>query len=61
MFARSETPCWRTTMAKKRKARKATAEGRARYEETTRLIQERIAYHERRAREEEARAERRAS
>ena len=36
-----------------RKARKLTAEDRARFEETSRLLEERIAYHEARAREEE--------
>ena len=46
-------------MAKKRrKVRKLTAEDQARYDETTRMIQERIAYHAERAKEEEARSQR---
>jgi hypothetical protein len=41
-------------MAKK-KHRKLTAEDHARHEETQRMVQERIAYHEQKAREEEER------
>ena len=40
-------------MTKKRKLRKMTAEDRARRDETQRMAQERIAYHEAKAREEE--------
>lgn len=41
-------------MAKKRKNYpKETPEEKARYEETTRMLRERIAYHEAKAREEE--------
>lgn len=38
----------------KRKYRKLTDEDRARHEETMRMVRERIAYHEAKAREEEA-------
>ena len=40
-------------MGKKRKDGKLTAEDRARFDETTRMVRERIAYHEAKAREEE--------
>ena len=40
-------------MTKKRKLRKMTAEDRARRDETQRMAQERIAYHQAKAREEE--------
>jgi lipopolysaccharide biosynthesis protein len=39
---------WRTRMAKK-KHPKMTAEDRARYDETQRMVRERIAYHEAKA------------
>lgn len=42
-------------MAKKRKIPKLTAEDHARFAETQRLVQERIAYHEAKAREEDER------
>lgn len=42
----------------KRKYRKLTDEDRARREETMRMVRERIAYHEAKAREEEAARER---
>ena len=42
-------------MAKKRKNGNLTPEDHARFEETSRMIQERIAYHEAKAREEEQR------
>jgi len=38
---------------RKRKYQKLTAEDHARHEETQRMVQERIAYHEAKAREEE--------
>lgn len=41
---------------KKRKYRKLTAEDHARHEDIQRRVQERIAYHEAKAREEERRA-----
>ena len=44
---------WRTTMAK-RKTPRLTAEELARRAETTKMLEERIAYHEAKAREEEA-------
>jgi len=51
--------CLRTTMAKKRKRTgNLTAEDHARHAEIMRMVQERIAYHEAKAREED---ERRAS
>jgi hypothetical protein len=40
--------------AKKRKYQKLTPEDHARHEEIMRMVQERIAYHEAKAREEEA-------
>jgi hypothetical protein len=40
---------------KKRKYRKLTAEDHARHEETQRMVRERIAYHEAKAREEDER------
>jgi hypothetical protein len=40
-------------MAKKRKSGNLTPEDHARFEETTRMVRERIAYHEAKAREEE--------
>jgi hypothetical protein len=42
----------------KRKHRKMTAEDHARRDETQRMVRERIAYHEAKAREEEAARER---
>ena len=45
-------------MAKKRKYQKLTEEDRARHAETQRMVQERIAYHEAKAREEEEARER---
>jgi hypothetical protein len=45
--------CWRTTMAKKRKTGNLTPEDHARFDETTRMVRERIAYHEAKAREED--------
>jgi hypothetical protein len=43
-------------MAKKRKKhQKITPEDEARFEETQRMVRERIAYHEQKAREEDAR------
>jgi hypothetical protein len=49
---------WRTTMAKKKsKSGNLTPEDWARFHETQRMVRERIAYHEAKAREEdEARA-----
>jgi hypothetical protein len=44
-------------MAKKRKRAKTTPEDEARFEETQRMVRERIAYHEAKAREEDARRE----
>jgi hypothetical protein len=41
------------TMAKKRKTGNLTAEDHARFEETSRMVQERIAYHEAKAREDD--------
>ncbi len=40
-------------MAKKRKSGNLTPEDHARFEETTRMVQERIAYHDAKAREED--------
>jgi hypothetical protein len=42
-------------MAKKRKIGNLTAEDWARYHKTRRMLEERIAYHEQKAREEDAR------
>jgi len=42
-------------MAKKRKYPKMTPEEHARRDDTQRMVQERVAYHEAKAREEEAR------
>jgi hypothetical protein len=42
-------------MGKKRKRPKTTPEEEARFEETQRLVRERIAYHEAKAREEDER------
>jgi hypothetical protein len=42
-------------MGKKRKRPKITPEEEARFEETQRMVRERIAYHEQKAREEDAR------
>ena len=42
-------------MAKKRKIRKLTAEDHARFAETQRMVEERIAYHEAKASEEDER------
>ena len=42
-------------MAKKRKRPKITPEEEARFEETQRMVRERIAYHEAKAREADAR------
>jgi hypothetical protein len=47
--------CWRTKMGKKRKRPKTTPEEEARFEETQRMVRERIAYHEAKAREEDER------
>jgi hypothetical protein len=47
-------------MARKKKLPKMTAEEEARRDETQRLVRERIAYHEAKAREQEAEARRRA-
>jgi hypothetical protein len=47
--------CWRTTMAKKRKFPKMTPEEHAQRDETQKMVRERIAYHEAKAREQEAR------
>src|SRR5207247_5610715 len=52
-MSRISASCSRRTMTKKRKLRKMTAEDRARRDETQRMAQERIAYHEAMAREEE--------
>jgi hypothetical protein len=41
------------TMAKKRKTGNLTPEDHARFDETTRMVRERIAYHEAKAREED--------
>jgi creatinine amidohydrolase/Fe(II)-dependent formamide hydrolase-like protein len=49
---------WRRTMGKKSKLPKMTPEEHARRDETQRLVRERIAYHEAKAREEEAARER---
>jgi len=43
----------RTTMAKRKKLQKLTPEELARREETRRMLDERIAYHDAKAREEE--------
>ena len=48
-------------MAKKRKLPKMTAEEIAKRAETQRMLRERIAYHEAKAREEEERERRKAS
>jgi hypothetical protein len=42
-------------MAKKRKRPRTTAEEEAHFEETQRMVRERIAYHEQKAQEEDAR------
>jgi len=46
---------WRKTMAKKKRIPKPTPEEIARRDRTTRMLEERIAYHEAKAREEEER------
>jgi hypothetical protein len=53
-FTRSEAS-WRRTMAKRKKIPKLTPEELARRARTTRMLDERIAYHEAKAREEEER------
>lgn len=45
--------CWRRIMGKRKRLPKLTAEELARREETRRMLEERIAYHEAKAREEE--------
>ena len=47
--------CWRTSLAKKRKIQKLTAEERAERERHFQMSRERMAYHEAKAREEEER------
>jgi hypothetical protein len=56
--ARAIASCSRRTMEKKRKRPRMTAEDKARRDETQRMVRERIAYHEAKAREQEEAARR---
>ena len=47
--------CWRETMAKRKRIAKLTREEHERWARTTRMLEERIAYHEAKAHEEEER------